>query len=68
MLSSKSSSYVCAGANILAVCGEDTSGAVGEFKSSWVGGKPNVKAIVETFFDIEKGAFQDLMMTNHGMR
>ena len=58
---SKSSSYVCAGANILAVCGEDTSVA------QWVNlnrlglvVKPNVKAIVKTFFDIEKGAFQDL--------
>jgi hypothetical protein len=58
---SKSSSYVFSGANILAVCSEETSVA------QWVNAnrvglvvKPNVKAIVETFFDIEKGAFQDL--------
>lgn len=58
---SKSSSYVFSGANILAVCSAETSVA------QWVNAnrvglvvKPNVKAIVETFFDIEKGAFQDL--------
>ena len=45
----------------MAVCSEETSVA------QWVNAnrfglvvKPNVKAIVETFFDIEKGAFQDL--------
>ena len=58
---SKSSSYVFSGANILAVCGEETSVA------QWVNAnrvglvvKPSVESIVETFFDIEKGAFQDL--------
>ena len=58
---SKSSSYVFSGANILAVCGEETSVA------QWVNANrvglvvmPNVKAMVETFFDIEKGGFQDL--------
>lgn len=57
---SKSSSYVFSGANILAVCSAETSVA------QWVNAnrvglvvKPNVKAIVQTFFDIEKGAFQD---------
>jgi len=57
---SKSSSYVYSGANILAICSEETSVA------QWVNAnriglvvRPNVEAIVETFFNIEKGNSQD---------
>lgn len=58
---SKSSSYILSGANILAVCSEETSVA------QWVNtnrlglvAKPDLEALVTTFFDIENGAFQDL--------
>lgn len=57
---SKLSSYVFSGANILAICSEDTSVA------QWVNTnrvglviKPEVEAMVETFFNIEKGTFQN---------
>ena len=58
---SKSSTYVVSGAKILAICGEDTSVAqwVNENQVGLVV-KPNVEAIVETFFDIEKGKFRVL--------
>ena len=59
---SKSSSYVFSGANILAVCSENTSVA------QWVNAnrvglvvKPNMESIVDIFFKIEKGAFKDLI-------
>ena len=58
---SKLSSYVCSGANILAVCGEETSVA------QWVNAnrvgfvvEPDIEAIVKSFFEIEKGSIQDL--------
>lgn len=56
---SKSSSYIFSGANILAVCSEETSVAQW-VKANRVGlvVMPTVEAIVEAFFDIEKGAFQ----------
>ena len=57
---SKSSSYVYSGANILAICSEETSVA------QWVNTnqiglviKPQVNAIVDTFLKIEKGAIQN---------
>jgi glycosyltransferase involved in cell wall biosynthesis len=56
---SKSSSYVFSGANILAVCGEQTGVAqwVQENKVGLVV-KPEVEAVVSAFFDIEKGFYQ----------
>ncbi|MDB3895717.1 glycosyltransferase [Alphaproteobacteria bacterium] len=58
---SKSSSYVFSDANILAVCGEQTSVArwvranrVGEVV------KPEIKAVTDAFFAIEKGAHAEL--------
>ncbi|MDC0395167.1 glycosyltransferase, partial [Alphaproteobacteria bacterium] len=59
---SKASSYVCSGANILAVCSEYTSVA------QWINAnqvglvvKPDVESIVDIFFKIEKAAFKDLI-------
>ena len=56
---SKSSSYVFSGANILAVCGEQTGVA------QWVSVnqvglvvKPELEAVVAAFFDIEKGLYE----------
>lgn len=56
---SKSSSYVFSGANILAVCGEQTGVAqwVQENKVGLVV-KPQVAAVVAAFFDIEKGLYR----------
>ena len=58
---SKSSSYVVSGANILAICSEETSVA------QWVNAnrvglvvKPCVEAIVDAFFAIENGTSLDL--------
>ncbi|WP_299178355.1 glycosyltransferase [uncultured Neptuniibacter sp.] len=58
---SKSSSYVFSGANILAVCGEQT-GVAQWVKTNRVGlvVKPEVEAVVVAFFDIEKGLYQEL--------
>ena len=55
---SKSSSYVWAGANILAVCGEQTSVAKW-VKSNRLGEvvKPEVDAVTDAFFAIEKGLY-----------
>jgi len=55
---SKSSSYVFSGANIFAVCGEQTSVAqwVRENQVGLVV-KPEIDSIVAAFFDIEKGHF-----------
>lgn len=58
---SKLSSYVCSGANILAVCGEATS--VGQWVNANRVGvvvKPCKEAIIKYFFKIEKGSIQDL--------
>ncbi len=59
---SKSSSYVVSGANILAICSENTSVA------QWVNAnrlgvvvKPHVESIVDDFFKIEKSDFEDLI-------
>lgn len=58
---SKSSSYVFSGANILAVCGEQT-GVAQWVKINRVGlvVKPEVEALVSAFFDIEKGLCKEL--------
>jgi hypothetical protein len=58
---SKSSSYVFSGANILAVCGEQT-GVAKWVQENQVGlvVKPEVEAVVVAFFDIEKGLYQEL--------
>jgi glycosyltransferase involved in cell wall biosynthesis len=58
---SKSSSYVFSGANILAVCGAQTSVAhwVQENQVGLVV-KPEVESVVAAFFDIEKGQYQEL--------
>ena len=55
---SKSSSYVFSGANIFAVCGEQTSVAQW-VRENRVGSvvKPEIDSIVSAFFDIEKGSF-----------
>lgn len=55
---SKSSSYVFSGANILAVCGEQT-GVAQWVKDNQVGLviKPEVEAVVAAFFDVEKGLY-----------
>ena len=58
---SKSSSYVFSGANILAVCGEQT--AVAQWvQENQVGLviKPQVEAVVAAFFNIENGLYQEL--------
>ncbi len=57
---SKSSSYVFSGANILAVCGEQT-GVAQWVQENQVGlvVKPEVEAVVVAFFDIEKGLYQE---------
>jgi hypothetical protein len=56
---SKSSSYVFSGANILALCGEQTSVAhwVQENQLGLVV-KPAVELVVASFFDIEKGLYK----------
>ena len=58
---SKSSSYVCAGANILAICGEQ-SGVAQWVQENQLGLviKPHVEAVVAAFFNIEKGLYQEL--------
>ena len=58
---SKSSSYVFSGANILAVCGEQT-GVAQWVQENQVGlvVKPEVEAVVAAFFDIEKDLYQEL--------
>lgn len=58
---SKSSSYVFSGANILAVCGEQT-GVAQWVKKNQVGLviKPEVEAVVAAFFDIEKGFYREV--------
>lgn len=58
---SKSSSYVFSGANILAVCGEQT-GVAQWVQENQVGlvVKPEVETVVVAFFDIEKGLYQEL--------
>lgn len=57
---SKSSSYVFSGADILAVCGEQT-GVAQWLKENQVGlvVKPEVETVVAIFFDIEKGYYQE---------
>lgn len=57
---SKSSSYVFSGANILAVCGEQTSVArwVRANRAGEVA-KPEAKAVTDAFFAIEKGAHSE---------
>ena len=57
---SKLSSYVFSGANILAVCGEHTSVAKW-VRSNRVGEvvKPEIAAVTESFFAIEKGGYMD---------
>ena len=55
---SKSSSYVCSGAQVLAICGEDTY--VAEWvKSNHVGlsVQPRLERLVAIFFDIENGKY-----------
>ena len=56
---SKSSSYVFSGANILAVCGEQTGVAQWVLENQ-VGlvVKPEVEAVVEVFFEIENGFYK----------
>ena len=58
---SKSSSYVFSGANILAVCGEQ-SGVAQWVQENRVGlvVKPEVEAVVLAFFDIERGVYEQL--------
>ena len=57
---SKSSSYVFSGANILAVCGEQT-GVAQWVRENRVGlvVEPEVEAVVAAFFDIEKGRYHE---------
>jgi len=56
---SKSSSYVFSGANILAVCGEQT-GVAQWVKVNQVGlvVKPELEVVVAAFFDTEKGLYE----------
>lgn len=58
---SKSSSYVFSGANILAICGEQT-GVAQWVRENQIGlvVKPKVEAVVATLFEIERGLYQDL--------
>lgn len=55
---SKSSSYVFSGANILAICGEQT-GVAQWVQENQVGlvVKPQVEAVVAAFFDVDKGLY-----------
>lgn len=57
---SKMSSYICAGVNILAICGEQTP--VAKFVSKNKLGvivKPNINHLVEAFSNIETGIYND---------
>lgn len=61
---SRLSSYVYSGANILAVCGDRTS--VAQYVNANRVGlvvKPDMEAIIKSFFEIEKGSTQDLSYT-----
>jgi len=59
---SKSSSYVFSGANILGICGAETSVAhwVNENRIGIVV-KPDLESVVNIFFDIENGAFGNII-------
>ena len=58
---SKTSSYVLSNAKILAICGENTS--VGNWLNKYSLGvisKPNVRELVQIFFEIEGGKYENL--------
>ena len=62
---SKLSSYACTGAKILAICSDDTSVAKW-VKDNQVGFtvKPNVDALVDIFFIIEKSNIDNTLMSS----
>ena len=62
---SKISTYACTGAKILAICSDDTSVAKW-VKDNQVGFtvKPNVDALIDTFFIIEKSNIDNTLMSS----
>jgi hypothetical protein len=56
---SKGSTYVCSGAAILAICGEQTSVAEWVRKNRLgLVAKPDLESLISTFFEIERGLHQ----------